>query len=135
VIPVETLAGLVAVLELGEGRVPLVAKRIVGAVHYRVFVVGQRAVGCYKNLPAPDGFRTVPSLDPVDHSGDVPEPIARAAVDACRALRLRFGGADILVRGEEVYVLEVNNPAWFGHMIGIDIARLLLEELFQLKIS
>ncbi|MBS1847706.1 MAG: hypothetical protein JST73_05465, partial [Actinobacteria bacterium] len=81
---------------LAKGTAPSVSAYIPDATHLRVIVVGDRAVTAYRNVTAGGDFRTFGSQDPDDYDLDISETLASLAVDAVRALRLEFGGVDIL---------------------------------------
>jgi glutathione synthase/RimK-type ligase-like ATP-grasp enzyme len=120
------LRSLVDHLVRGEGRVPMLSAYVPDAVHHRVVVVGERAVASYEN-PIEDGdFRSSPSDDRADYRAEVPRDLAEPAIAAVRALRLLFGGVDLLRHASgRVYVLEANFPCFFPQATlggGLDVA-------------
>ena len=118
---------------LAQNSNPLMCQYIPDAMHWRVTVVGDRAVACYRNVLDEDDFRTHGSEDPADFPDHVPEPLAAVAVATVRALKLEFGGVDVLEAPDgRLYVLESNYPCYFGQsqvVAGKDIAGAMLEHL------
>lgn len=118
---------------ISQGRVPQLSRFISDAMHWRVVVVGGRAVVAYRNPIAEDDFRSYASDDPADATDAPDADLAELAIRAVAALRLEFGGVDIL-RGADgsLYLLEVNFPCYFAHaqrVAGIDIAGAMLDHL------
>ena len=103
------------------------------AVHWRVVVVGDRAVAAYRNLPAHDDFRTYASADPDDYTGEPQAALAALAVGAARALRYELVGVDILEHPSgRLYLLEANFPCYFAQaqlVAGIDVAGAMVDHL------
>lgn len=128
-----TLVALVDHLVRGEGRVPELSAYVPDAEHHRVIVVGDRAVATYGN-PIVDGdFRSAPADEPSAYATEVPSSLAAPAVAAVHALRLRFGGVDLLRHASgRIYVLEVNFPCFFAQATlggGVDVAGPMLDWL------
>jgi glutathione synthase/RimK-type ligase-like ATP-grasp enzyme len=118
---------------LSMGSAPLLMAYVDNATHWRVVVVGQRAVAAYRNDQEDDDFRTYAGRDPSHYLSKVPEPLAALATSAVQALRLEHGGVDVLEHASgRLYVLEVNFPCYFpqAHLIaGIDVAGEMVEHL------
>ena len=118
---------------LAQGVAPFLCEFIDRAVHWRVTVIGDRAVAAYRNVQEEDDFRTYGSEDPVDFTATVPDALAAVAVGAVRALRLEFGGVDILEAPDgRLYLLEANYPCFFAQaqtVAGIDIAGMMVDHL------
>lgn len=118
---------------LAQGQVPSLLAYVPDAVHWRVTVVGTRAVAMYRNVMEPDDFRTSASTDPRDVTADPPAAIADLAVRAVAAQRLEFGGVDILEHASgRLYLLEANFPCYFAHaqtVANIDVAGAMLDHL------
>ena len=118
---------------LSQGRVPYLAAYVDGAAHWRVVVVGARAVAAYRNPIQSDDFRSYASEDPSDVTADPDADLADLAIRAVAALKLEFGGVDILRDpAGRLYLLEVNFPCYFAHaqrVAGIDVAGAMLDFL------
>ena len=104
------------------------------AVHWRLFVVDGEVVASYQNPTRDDDFRThVEEGRPELFTASPSPSTIDAAIQATRALGLRFGGVDVLVHDSgQPYVLEVNFPTYFGHpkrAVGLDVAGLMLDAL------
>jgi hypothetical protein len=131
----DTPAALYSLADLmvSDGRVAFLSAYVSPAVHWRVTVVGDRAVAAYRNIAAPDDFRTYASDDPEDHTDQPPAALARLAVAAVRALKLELGGVDILEHESgRLYLLEANFPCYFAQsqtVAGIDVAGAMVEHL------
>lgn len=105
------------------------------ALHWRVVVVGDRAVASYINRTEPDDFRTYVEDDPEDFAQEPPAAVVDAAVRAVKAQGLSFGGVDVLEHDSgRVYVLEANFPCYFGHPMEsgeVDVAGEMLDFLME----
>ncbi|MCF8199301.1 MAG: hypothetical protein K9J42_11080 [Sulfuritalea sp.] len=107
-------------------------------VAYRLVVVGSKIVAADASHPGAGDFRSNAwggSLGPVAP----PPKAARLAIKAAQALRLRFGGADVLACADGRMVLaELNFPCYFAtlqHESGIDIAGAMLDHLTAQRIQ
>jgi hypothetical protein len=120
---------------LWQGKNPLITAYIADAVHWRVVVVGTRAVAAYKNPPDSDDFRTSGGDDPADFTANPPARLAEIAVRAVDVLQNEFGGVDILEHPSgRCYLLEANFPCYFPHaqtVAGIDVAGAMLDYLLE----
>lgn len=118
---------------LSIGREPLLMAYVDHAEHWRVVVVGQRAVAAYRNPQDADDFRSYGSDDPADCTEDVPADLARMAIAAVACLGLEFGGVDILRHPSgRLYVLEANFPCYHAHaetVAGIPVSGHMLDHL------
>lgn len=127
-----TLFSLLDVL-VTQGQVPSLLAYVPDAVHWRVTVVGARAVAMYRNVTDPDDFRTSASTDPRDFTADPPAAIADLAIRAVAAQRLEFGGVDILEHESgRLYLLEANFPCYFAQaetVAGIGVAAAMVDHL------
>lgn len=116
-----------------HGLLPELSAFIPQALHWRVVVVGGRAVACYPNPVKPGDFRSEPSTEPADYSSVVDAGLAALAVRATAALGVDFAGVDILrAPGHPDCVLEANVPCYFPKaqvMAGIDVAGAIVESL------
>jgi glutathione synthase/RimK-type ligase-like ATP-grasp enzyme len=106
---------------------------VADAVSWRVVVVGGRAVAACRNAVGADDFRSHSTEAAADHTANPPRAIARLAVRAVRALRLEFGGVDILAAPDgRLWLLESNFPCYFAHawdIGGIDVAGAMVAHL------
>lgn len=128
-----TLRSLLGAL-MAQGNSPLLCAYVPDAVHWRVFVVGDRAVGGYRNTPDQGDFRTSASADPNDYAVALPAAACEIAVAATRALEFELAGVDILTHPSgRHYLLEANFPCYFGHAQehGQDIAGALVDHLLD----
>lgn len=120
-------------LLVARGEDPLLCAYVPDAMHWRVVVVGSRAVAAYRNPTDENDFRTYPSEDPADYLADVPAEMARIAVEAVRVVGSEFGGVDILEHASgRLYVLEANVPCYYPQaqeVGGIDVAGAMVDHL------
>ena len=90
-------------------------------------------MACYRDIQEDDDVRTYGSDDAADFSDTPPDHLAAVAIAAVRALRLEFGGVDVLEAPDgRLYVLEANFPCYFGQaqvVAGIDVAGAMVEHL------
>jgi ribosomal protein S6--L-glutamate ligase len=135
VIVADTWRGLFSTLDYlwATGVFAALSAFVPDAVHWRVVVVGDRAVAAYRNLPDEDDFRTHASGAPADYTAE-PEPrLTELAVGAARALRCELVGADILEHPSgRHYLLEANFPCYFAQaqlVAGIDVAGPMVDHL------
>lgn len=129
-----TLRAIAEALEDAHGQDVHMMTCIEPAEHWRAIVVGDAIAATYRNIPIEDDFRTC--VDEANRAcfEDAPPPGVEAlAVQACAALGLEFGGVDVLVHPSgRAYVLEVNQPCYFGHpwrAAGVDVAGALVDHL------
>ncbi len=118
---------------LAEGTKPLLTAYIPDAVHWRVVVVGDRAVSSYRNVTDADDFRTSGSSAREDYLAPPPPGAEALAIAACHALRHDHGGVDILEGPEgRLYLLEANFPCYYATAqleIGTDVAGAMVDHL------
>ena len=135
VVRIDTVAGLFSLADLltAEGRGAWLCAYVSPAVHWRVIVVGDRAVAAYRNLEEADDFRTYGSESIEDFTDAPHDDLASLAVTTVKALGLEFGGVDILEHASgRLYVLESNFPCYFAlaqEVAGIDVAGAMVEHL------
>ena len=137
VIKAKDLESLFAVTDLAyatSGEHGLLMQCIEPAEHWRVIGVGASVAAAYINPQRPDDFRTHVDADaPAHFTSTPPEAVVSAALDAMAALGIEVGGVDVLCGGDgRVYVLEVNNPSYFGHpweVARIDVAGAIIAHL------
>lgn len=118
---------------LSTGQMPLLMAYVPDAVHWRVVVVGERAVAAYRNPLESDDFRSYGSQEAADFTTSPDADLADLAVRAVRALRLELGGVDVLQHASgRLYLLESNFPLYHPHaetVAGIDISGAMVEHL------
>lgn len=133
----DSLASLFSIVDyaLAEGSNPLLTAYVPEAIHWRVVVVGDRAVASYRNVLDDDDFRTSGSDDLDDYHAVLPEGAAELAVRACTALRHAHGGVDILEHPSgRLYLLEANFPCYYAQAqteAGVDVAGAMVQWLLQ----
>lgn len=128
-----TLRSLLGAL-LAQGSAPMLCAYVPDARHWRVFAVGDRAVGGYLNPLDPDDFRSSASDDPADYAVDIPAEVQQLAVRAAQALEVELAGVDVLTHASgRHYLLEANFPCYFGHAQenGQDIAGAIVDHLLN----
>jgi RimK-like ATP-grasp domain len=134
-IRVDTLGGLFSLVDFlfDRGILPFLCAFIDKAVHWRAIVISKRVASAYRNVQADDDFRTYASEDAHDFTIAPPDAVADIAVRAVRALRLEFGGVDLLEHPSgRIYLLEANFPCFFAHpqtVAGVDVAGMMIEHL------
>jgi hypothetical protein len=132
---VDTFGGLFSLIDflLDRGIQPLLCAFIDNAVHWRVIVVGNSVAAAYRNVQDEDDFRTFASDDLADFKTPPPGTVASIALRGVQALRLEFGGVDVLEHASgRIYLLEVNFPCFFAdpqRVAGIDVAGMMIEHL------
>ncbi len=135
VVRVDSFSSLFSVVDyvLARGAMPALMPFLDAATHWRVVLVGDQAVATYRNPVAADDFRSHGSDDPADYHAVGPEPLARLAHSAMRALRREFGGVDILESSSgELFLLEANFPCYFvpaQTVGGLDVAGAMVDHL------
>jgi hypothetical protein len=117
------------------GVVPLLSAYVPDAVHWRVVVVGDRAVAAYENHLREDDFRSEASSEADDYTDGPAEDLAEIALGAARALRRELVGVDILEHPSgRLYLLEANFPCYYPQaqlVAGIDIAGAMVDHLLS----
>ena len=137
VIRIDSAQALISLADflLAQGQQPYLCAYVDEAVHWRAVVVGERMVASYRNPMRAGDFRSFASDDPEDVAATPPAGLASLAVAAVRALRLAFGGVDILEHpSSRLYLLEANFPCYFAHaqvVGGIDVAGAMVEHLMH----
>lgn len=135
VLRADSLAALYSLVDfaLSTGRAPMLMSFVDQAEHWRVVVVGQRAVAAYLNPQDEDDFRSHGTDQPGDCTGDVHSELAALAIAAVHSLGLCFGGVDILRHPSgRLYVLEANFPCFHTHaetVAGVDVSGAMVDEL------
>lgn len=135
----ESWVGLVSLIDhlLASGHLPLLARLVPEAVHWRCVVVGRRCVASYPGAPVSDDFRTIAPHP--EAAIAAPPDVVELACAAAAALGHEFAGVDLLSdTAGGTRVLEVNSPCAFGvaqEVTGIDVAGAIVERLVELAAS
>ena len=100
---------------------------------WRLTVLGARVLAATASIAAEDDFRTNAAGSREDPDATLPQGASEVAIQAVTALRLDFGGVD-LMEGEDgaLTIAEVNFPCYFAQqqdLTGIDIAGAVLDYL------
>lgn len=139
VMRVDSLASLFSVVDYlhGSGREPMLMAYVADAVHWRVIVVGDRAVSAYRNPIERDDFRSIAGGETASGAGAAPAAVGALAIAATRASWTHFAGVDILEHTSgRLYLLEANFPCYFAHaqqVTGIDVAGAMLDFLLGVR--
>ena len=133
---VDSLAALFSLVDhaRSQGLSPALIQYLPDTVHWRVIVVGDRAVASYPNPVPPDDFRSRAPSEPAAYHTPPPPSLAALAVAATHTLGATFGGVDLLHRASDdhAWILEVNTPCYFAHAQedgGVDVAGAMLDAL------
>jgi ribosomal protein S6--L-glutamate ligase len=96
----------------------------------RALVVGKRVLTAMRRQARIGEFRSNVHRGATGTAIDLPEPYARAALRATRAMRLQVAGVDMLESRRGPKVMEVNSSPGFEGLeacSGVDIARAIVE--------
>ena len=100
-----------------------------------MIVIGDKTVAAYRNQIEANDFRTYAGADPADDFDSIGESLSTVAIQACQALRVEFGGVDILEHSSgRLYLLEANFPCYFAtaqEVAGLDISGALVDSLHK----
>ena len=124
----ESMAGLRSLVDyaLAQGHNPLLCQYIRDALHWRVIVLGGRAIASYRNKQIPGDFRSCGSTDRADFEVRPSAPVVETALRAAAACELEFAGVDVLEDpAGGVWFLEANFPCYYPQAQlygGVDIA-------------
>lgn len=135
VVLIESMQGLYSFVDhaIYNGSRPVLTAYIPDAEHWRVVVVGQRPVAAYLNQVRTGDFRTYDAERPEDYRIPEDPELLADAVRAVAALRVEFGGVDILRHSSgRHYILEANFPCYFAPaqtIGGFDVAGAIVEHL------
>ena len=104
-------------------------------VAYRLVVVGDKVVDSEARAAGPDEFRTNTYESQELGAVDASDEAMSMAIRAAAALRLEFGGADILVAEDGRLVMtEFNSPCYFADqelLTGTDISGAMIDYLLS----
>lgn len=115
---------------------PVLEEYVQHRLCWRVTVLDGRVLTATARAPGAGDFRTNgPGSGPVDEAAP-PPGLGEIAIRAARALRLEFGGADIIESGDgTLRISEFNFPCYFADQqqrTGTDIARAIVERLIAM---
>ncbi|MBC7909916.1 MAG: 2OG-Fe(II) oxygenase [Pyrinomonadaceae bacterium] len=117
------------------GASPLLCSYIDDAAHWRIIVIGKRAVAGYRNHTETDDFRTHARDERSDYEAQPSPALAGIAIRAVACNGYEFGGVDILeAPGGQLFLLESNFPCYFPQaqlVAGIDIAGMMIDYLLR----
>ncbi|MBW2256589.1 MAG: hypothetical protein JRI25_18605 [Deltaproteobacteria bacterium] len=137
VMRVETPTALQALLILlaRKNKWPLLMEFFPLVAAHRLTVIGDEVHGPYSKRPSPDDFRTN-ARESIDEGPFEPrQEILDLSLQTARAVRMEFGGVDILEDKEgRLVVTEINNPCYFVRqedITGVDISGLMMDHLSQ----
>lgn len=137
VIRVDSFPALFSLLDYFRalGANPVLCAYIENAVHWRVIVIGKRAVASYRNCTEADDFRTYARDELSDYDVRASPAMADIAVRAVASNRHEFGGVDILEQQDrQLFLLEANFPCYFPQaqlVSGVDIAGMMIDYLLR----
>lgn len=133
----ESMASLKSIVDfvLAQGHNPLLCQFIADALHWRVIVLGGRAIASYRNKRVPDDFRSTGSNRREDFDAVPPSQVVEAAVRATRGSGLEFAGVDVLEDPDgKAWFLEANFPTYYPQAQlygGVDIAGQMVDYLAE----
>jgi RimK-like ATP-grasp domain len=132
VIRVDSLPALFSLLDFAPASVTLM-EFFDHVVAYRLVVIGKRVVATEARHPGAFDFRSNAMGGGLIGRVKTPQRLARIALAAAKALRVEFGGVDLLEdkRGR-VRIAELNFPCYFADQqrdSGIDIAGKMVDYL------
>lgn len=100
----------------------------------RVNVVGGKVVNAVKRQSLNGDFRSNVTLGGSMQSCTVSEEVKKLALDACKALKLDFGGVDFLMSDNGPLLCEVNSNVHFQSTFectGVDLSEIILQHVLQ----
>lgn len=98
----------------------------------RVFVIGDEVVASMKRVS--DNWKTNISTGAKARKHQVSDEIQEICQKAARKLGLEYTGVDVIVSGDDVYVIELNStPGWKGlqTVTEVDITKKLVEHVLS----
>jgi hypothetical protein len=132
VIRVDSLPALFSLLDFAPASATLM-EYFEHVVAFRLVVLGKRVIATEARHPGAFDFRSNAMGGALIGRVKTPQRLARIALEAAKALRLEFGGVDLLEdkRGR-VRIAELNFPCYFADQqrdSGIDIAGKMVDYL------
>ncbi len=100
----------------------------------RVFIVGNIVLGAIKRNVIDGDFRTNASLGSVVEVYELSDNEKKVALQAHNVLGYDISGVDIILRGDDILVLEVNiTPQWeaFQKVSSINVARHIIDYVLE----
>ena len=127
------LDDLTAQLGAADASGAMIEAYIAHDICWRLTVLDGRVLAESASAPAADDFRSNAAGGRVVERLPVPEQAGKIAIDAVRALRLGFGGVDLMAAQDgRLIVAEVNFPCYFADQqarLGVDIAGAIVDHL------
>ena len=120
---------LIAMITTSQGNPNFVIQEFISSSvgrDLRVFVIGQRVVGCMKRMARPGSFKANYSRGGSVESYSVTPLIEQLAVKAAQVLDLEIAGVDLLFDGHGFKICEANSSPGFRGMeqcLGINIPK------------
>jgi hypothetical protein len=118
---------------IAQGHNPLLCQFIRDAVHWRIIVLGGRAIASYRNKQIADDFRSCGSTDRADVAAPPPAEALQVSVRAAAMCGHEFAGVDVLEDPSgKVWFLEANFPCYYPHAQlhgGVNIAGQMVDFL------
>ena len=117
VIRVDSSSSLYSTVDylLATSVAPYLCTYINNPIHWRLAVIGDKAVAACRNQVEAGDFRSYAGVDPADYFENAGQSLLAVAIQACQALRVEFGGVDILEHSSgRLYPLEANFPCYFA---------------------
>ncbi|MCU7787991.1 RimK family alpha-L-glutamate ligase [Pyrobaculum sp. 3827-6] len=118
-----------------ENEVFLLQEMIGTGEDIRVFIIGERAVAAMRRIPPRGDWRSNAARGGRTEPQQIDGELEDLAVKAARSVGAFYAGVDILI-GDRLYVNEVNGIPEFKALMkttGVDVARLLIEALVELR--
>lgn len=133
---IESLRSVLGFVAGGNQGTFVLRKFIHAATHLRMVVIGDKVADAIRYLPQPGDFRTnavaVPQVEAYPRPAEN-EHYFDLAVRAVQALRLEFGGVDLLLDEKgDAFIAEVNFPCNFARNqlnTGADVAGMIVDYL------
>ncbi len=100
----------------------------------RLMVLGDRVIDSIEYIAPKRDFRSNEGAEPNVIPKVFSKEVNNMAVKAVSALNLDFGGVDIAITDKDIYVLEVNFPAFYPRcemITGTDISAMIIEYLLN----
>lgn len=137
VIKVDTWETLVSLSEylLATGKSYILREFIESTQHVRMVVLGNKVIAAELDMPQNNEFR---SNNGISLAKTFPEEVNSLAINAVQLLGKDFGGVDLLINNNGVFILEVNSPCNFAstqEVTGIRISDHLINYLKNKKIN
>ncbi|MBS71758.1 MAG: 30S ribosomal protein S6--L-glutamate ligase [Thermoplasmata archaeon] len=132
----DTVASAESVIDvLARLHQPIIVQEYIGESNgsdIRAIVVGEKVVAAMKRTGKSDDFRSNLHRGGTGENVDLSPEIQQMCIDACKSLRLKFAGVDLLESKRGPLLMEVNSsPGLEGieRATGVDIANEVIREI------